>query len=235
MGMNTALLAAAAVFGAVISNGQQASPAGHYEGVIKAPKGEINLAIDIDKIDAVWVGTLDVNVPNGPKGILLEKLTVEGDDISWHLPGLGGVFNGKHNAGQKTIVGTTKASGSEASIEFRRTGEAKVNMPPPSSPITKDLEGKWSGTLEAGGQSLRLVTTFATGPGGTGTGEVVSLDQDGAKMAMTTVKQDGSKVNFEVRSVAGAFTGTLNEPKTELTGEWIQGGGVLPLKLTKAK
>jgi hypothetical protein len=233
--MQNVLFSTVAVFAAAVLSAQEASPTGHYEGVMKAPKGEVNLAIDIDKIDKGWVGTLDVNMPNGPKGILLEKLTVDGDKVSWHLPGLGGVFNGTYNAEQKTIVGSTQTPGGQAALELKRTGDPKVNLPPPSTPITKDLEGKWEGTLAVGDQKLRLEATFVAGPAGTGIGDVVSLDQGGAKMAMTTVAQDGNKVKFEIRSVAGAFSGALNDAKTELTGEWSQGGDVLPLKLTRAK
>ena len=230
-----AVLAGLLLIGAVY--GQQTAPSGRYEGVLKAPNRDITIALDIEKhATQGWIGSVDVNMPNAPKGLLVENLAVDGDNVSWVLPAFGAAkFTGKHNADQKTLNGTAATPGGDLVFELKRTGDAKVNLPGPSSAITPDIEGKWEGTLEVGQNSLRLAITFATGPTGKGTGEIVSVDQGGTKVPITTITQDGKNLKFEARSVAGAYAGTLNDAKTELSGEWTQGGLKAPLVLKKQK
>jgi uncharacterized protein len=216
-------------------SGQQALPAGHYEGVLKAPNAEMTIALDLEKnTKQVWIGSFDINMPNAPKGVPLEKLTVDGDNVSWEMSG--GAFKAKFSAEQKTLNGSASGSGGEVPFEMKRTGDAKVNLPPPSTPMTKDFIGAWEGTVEMQpGQPLRLLATFASDADGKGTGEIVSIDQGGVKIPISTVTQSGSKLNFEIRSVGGTYAGTLNEAKTEIAGEWSQAGRTAPLNFKKQK
>jgi hypothetical protein len=218
-----------------VAHAQQSAPAGHYEGVLKAPNREINIGLDIDKHAARgWVGSVDVNIEKGPKGLLLETISVDGDNVSWVLPAFGNAkFTGKYNGEQKTLAGTASTPGGEVPFELKRTGDAKVNLPAPSTPITKDIEGTWEGTLVINDNTLRLSATFSSGEDGKGKGELISIDQGGAKVPVTTITQDGKSFSFEARSVAGAYTGTLNDAKTELSGEWTQGPLKAPLVLKK--
>jgi hypothetical protein len=215
---------------------QQAPPAGHYEGVLKTPKQDLNIALDLEKhATKGWVGSVDLNMPNAPKGLLVESISVEGDAVSWVLPAFAGSkFSGKHDVEQKTLNGTVATPGGALPFELKRTGDSKVSLPAPSTAIDTDLQGKWEGTLTAGDNALRLSITFASGPDGKGTGDILSIDQQGSpKVALTTVTQDGKNVKFEARSIAGSYIGTLNDAKTELSGEWTQGGLKAPLVLKK--
>ena len=45
-------------------------------------------------------------------------------------------------------VKSTSKKGS-ASFQFKRNGEANVKLPPPSTPLSKDFEDAWEGTLDA--------------------------------------------------------------------------------------
>jgi uncharacterized protein len=220
-----------------ILDAQQVPPAGHYEGTLKGPQGELNIALDLDKHEKLgWVGSIDINMPNAPKGLLAEKIAVDGDNVTWQLMAFGNAtFKAKHDAGQKVLAGTASTPGGDVPFELKRTGDAKVNLPAPSTAITSDVEGRWEGTLEVGEQSLRLVLTFTNGPTGTAMGDVVSVDQGGAKIPMTTITQQGPKLSFELRSVGGSYAGTLNEAKTEAVGEWKQGDRTAPLTLKKQK
>jgi hypothetical protein len=216
---------------------QQPPQAGHYEGVLKAPNRELNIGLDIEKhATKGWVGSVDIKMDNGPKGLLLESIAVEGDNVSWVLPAFGNAkFTGKYNADQKALAGTAATPGGDVPFDLKRTGEAKVSLPAPSTAIAKDMEGTWEGTLDINGNTLRLVATFSTDATGKGAGEIVSVDQSGAKVPVTTVTQDGKNFKFEARSVAGAFTGTVNDANTEVAGEWSQGPVKAPLVFKKQK
>jgi len=233
--MRLILAVEVSLFTAALLSGQQGVLEGRYEGVLKAPNGDTSIALDLEKnAKQVWIGSFDINLPNAPKGIPLEKLTVDGDNVSWQMNG--GAFKAKLNAEQKTLNGSASAAGGEVPFALKRTGDAKVNLPPPSTPITKEFIGPWEGTVEMQpGQPLRLLAIFATDANGKGMGEIVSIDQGGVKIPISTFTQNGSKLNFEIRSVGGSYAGTLNEAKTEIAGEWSQAGRTAPLNLKKQK
>ena len=56
-------------------------------------------------------------------------------------------------------------------------GEPKIEAPPKSSPIGKELEGSWQGALNVQGNTLRLVLDLAT-EAGSGVGD---SDQSGSE------------------------------------------------------
>src|SRR5512132_553867 len=74
----------------------------------------------------------------------------------------------------------------------------------------KDFEGSWQGTLEAGGQKLRLVVTVTKSDAGAYAGKFDSLDQ-GANIAIDTITVNGDAVRFEIKSAAIFYEGTLNK------------------------
>lgn len=94
------------------------------------------------------------------------------------------------------------------------------------------LAGDWQGTLEAGGNSLRIAWHVTVGADGSLSSTVDNLDESifGIKVKSTQVK--GSDVTFTVDdmvdangqqiNVAGSFTGKLNADQTEVTGTWTQ-------------
>lgn len=213
------------------------SAAGHWEGSLQLPNREVNLVLDLAKNDKQsWIGHLSF-VGGGPQEVPLEDLRIGSDTVAFRLGG--GLpdpplFEGKLDPGQKTITGTATQGGNPVEFKLKRTGEAKVVVPVASAPVSKDLEGNWEGTLEAG-QPLRLVLKLKNDAQGHASGSLVSLDQGATDLPLSSIVQDGSKLTYVVKLVGGKYSGSLNEAKTELTGEWSQGGRSLPLKMTRQK
>jgi murein DD-endopeptidase MepM/ murein hydrolase activator NlpD len=94
-------------------------------------------------------------------------------------------------------------------------------------------DGTWQGTLEAGGQQLRLVLTLSKNPDGTYSGRVDSLDQ-GSTIPIDVVTISGDSVRVELKSIGAVFDGKLNADRSELSGQFSQGGGVLPLTFKRS-
>ena len=92
----------------------------------------------------------------------------------------------------------------------------------------KDFEGSWQGTLDAGGQKLRLALTITKSDAGVYAGKLDSLDQ-GANIPIDTITVNGDAVRWEIKSPAIVFEGTLNKERTELTGTFTQSGQQIPL------
>jgi dienelactone hydrolase len=86
----------------------------------------------------------------------------------------------------------------------------------------KDFEGSWQGTLEAGGQKLRLMLTITKSDAGSYAGKLESLDQ-GATIPIDTITVNGDAVHLEIKSPEIVYEGVLNKERTELTGTFTQG------------
>jgi hypothetical protein len=104
----------------------------------------------------------------------------------------------------------------------------------PSTPLSAEFAGRWDGALEAGGRTLRLQVNLKQGPDGKAQGNMVSLDQGAAEIPLSTITQSGNNLTFDARMVGGDYKGAMNEAKTEISGQWTQGGRTLPLVLKKA-
>ncbi|MBL8211436.1 MAG: alpha/beta hydrolase [Bryobacterales bacterium] len=93
---------------------------------------------------------------------------------------------------------------------------------------THPITGDWAGTLQAGGDSLRLALHIQDGPEQTYRGTLDSLSQGAKGLPLASVTRDGAKVRFEVPSVGGKYEGTLSADGLAMEGEWSQ-GVALPL------
>ena len=98
----------------------------------------------------------------------------------------------------------------------------------------KGFEGSWQGTLEAGGQKLRLVVTVTKSDAGAYAGKLDSLDQ-GATIPIDTITVNGDAVRLEIKSPAIVIEGALNKERTELTGKFTQGDQQFPLTFKRGE
>ena len=113
------------------------------------------------------------------------------------------------SADGKTLSGTLSQGGASLPFSVTRTGDAKIEPLPKSTPVTKDVEGSWDATLDADGKLLRLALKLSNTPAGTGTGTIVSVDQGGAEVPIASVVQTGTHLKLLLPTVAGAFDGDL--------------------------
>ena len=98
----------------------------------------------------------------------------------------------------------------------------------------KGFEGSWQGTLDAGGQTLRLVVTVTKSDANAYAAKLESLDQ-GATIPIDTVTVDGDAVRLEIKSPAIVIEGVLNKERTEVTGKFTQGDQQFPLTLKRSE
>lgn len=96
----------------------------------------------------------------------------------------------------------------------------------------KGLEGAWQGTLDAG-EKLRLVLTVSKANDGAYSGKIDSLDQ-GASIPIEVITVNGDSVRLELKTVGAVFEGKLNADRSELTGQFSQGGAILPLAFRRS-
>ncbi|MBZ5583910.1 MAG: hypothetical protein LAQ30_17200 [Acidobacteriia bacterium] len=211
--------------------------AGHWEGVLKAPNQDVALTVDLAKNQkGEWIGTLSMPA-QGAQDIPLSDINVQQETVHFAMlkaPGAP-VLEGKLSADGNAITGAFAASGQSIPFELRRTGEASIKTPPPSTPLSKEFEGNWEGALEAGGQQLRLLLKLSRAADGIATGSVTGIDQGNVEIPIGTITQKDKSLQFEIHAINGSYAGTLSNDGTQITGAWTQAGNSAPLVFKKAK
>ena len=180
---------------------------GHWDGAIQVPGNALGIQVDLAKnAKGEWMGTIDIPAQH-LKGFPLSSVAVKGNAVSFRMKGPQG--------------------GAALTFGLKRIGEARIETPAKSTAIAKDLEGVWEATLDTGGQQLRLTLKMTNQADGTAAGTMISVDQGGAVIPITTITQKGFSLKLELKSINGAFTGELKEGT--LAGQWTQGPGTFPL------
>lgn len=101
----------------------------------------------------------------------------------------------------------------------------------PASP--HDIADTWQGTLHAG-QDLRTIVRITKDDKGGYKGVFYSLDQGANPINLDSVTLQGSEVKFTLKLAGLAYEGKLSADGKSIDGSSSQGGGSLPLVLTRA-
>lgn len=227
------LLAAAHLGAAPVVAQTAAGPAGHWEGAIHVPGQELAIAVDLfGNQDQTWDGAISIPAQN-IKAMPLAEVTVQGDAVGFAMKGVPGEprFKGTLASDRKSMTGGFTQGGAQLTFALAWKGEATRAAPAKSTAVSQDLEGSWEGALDVSGTTLRLVLKLAN-KDGQGTGTLVSVDQGGAEIPITTIVQTGSHLRLEVSTIGAAYEGDLKDG--QLMGTWTQGPGRLPLTFKRA-
>ena len=231
-------LAGAVLFLALGNLGAVAQPApkvaGHWEGTLKPPTGEIGVTVDLAESGAGhWVGSLSIPSANAVD-IPVSSISVENAAVRFSASGLPGspAFDGKLSPDGHALAGIANSGNGPIPFQLKRTGEAKVNLPPPNSPLPRDFEGTWEATVSSEGSQARLVLTLSRASDGTASGTLTSVDQGNTNIPVTAVTIHGKQLKLEVRAVSGSFTGALGKDGA-IKGQWSQGTATLPLTFNR--
>lgn len=215
----------------VLSAGVQAvmHPSGRWEGKIMIPDREMSLTVDLAKTAAgAWIGSLSIP-PSTSIDVPLGTITIEGTVVKFTamLPGRAS-FEGKVSNDGRSLSGTASNAEGSAPFQLTRTGDAMVKLPPASSPLPKQFEGVWEGTVEVNGAVKKIGLRLSPGADGTAIGVLISSEPGAPEIPVTVVTVKGAQLFLESRAVSGSFTGTLGDTG-EIAGEWTQRTMRLPL------
>jgi hypothetical protein len=191
---------------------------------------KLRLALHVKKDDKGGLKAKFDSVDQGAMGIPVSSVSFSDGVLKFAMDDIMASYEGKLDAGRNLIRGTWSQSTASGTLDFARAkprAEAKPRTPKPS-----DIDGDREGSLEAGGQSLRVVLHITSYEDGL-TVKFDSLDQKIAGAPVTTIQRDGTKLKFEMKQFAGTFEGTIDKELKTINGEWSQGGGSLPLTLKR--
>jgi len=213
-------------------------PSGHWEGGIETPEGSIGVVVDLTKDSAGQLaGTIGVP-PQNLRGFPLVIESADGRAITFRFKGTPGnrVFQGVVAEDGTSMSGEFIQSGFTMRFALARKGAAQIDTPIRSAPISKNLEGPWSATLEGtyqNGIKRTVVLTLSNQPDGSSTGTIFNSGE-GLEVPIASITQDASTITLDLRAVGGTFSGKVNTEGTEIVGSFIQGTAVLPLTFRRS-
>jgi hypothetical protein len=216
---------------------QPPNGAGHWEGVIKGAGKDVAITVDL-AVDQKggWVGAMGMPA-QGARDIPLSGITVQGDAVHFRMfdAAESPVFDGKLAAGGAAISGQVSGSGESTAFELKRNGEAVIQTPRASTPLSNDFVGTWEGLLGGGDRQLRLELKLAVTADGTGAGTLMSVGNASPQIPITTITQKDNRVEFEIRAIGGSYSGVLGDSRAEISGNWTQAGAATPLVFHRTK
>jgi len=209
----------------------QAGLAGHWEAEVTGDGSQrIRVSLDLDqKAKSGWIASMGLPADN-KTGLVVKDVTVNGKSVKFVAVELMMTPFNLTLGPEGTLKGTISGRASQP-VEFKRTGEAKVELIPASPAVSKQLEGDWEGSLQTPNRAVRMLFRFKNQPDKTvmatfGTGNAADLP-------LNNVKQTGQKVEFGMRVAHGHFQGTLNREGTEVVGQLTHEDTSMPLTLRK--
>jgi hypothetical protein len=206
---------------------------GHWTATVDSPAGPVAFEIDLDKTAAGWIGSVSIPA-QGATGLPLDNIRFADGKGAFHFKGTPGesTFSGALSADGKTLDGTFTPGQQSIPLKLSRTGEAKVEVPKPSPPVTAEFIGTWEGTVNVG-VALHVRMTISNSKDGAEV-SLVSIDQGGAVIPVSTVTQAGKKLALDIKAAGAQYAGELNAQGTEIKGTFTQVGNSTDLVFTKA-
>ncbi len=215
------------------------SAAGRWEGAAQIPGHELKLIVDLsDEGGKGWIGS--IIVPGfAVKGAPLVDLQGRGGELAFAVKGaLGNERAGRaelraHLTSDGHLAGNFTQGGNSAPFVLEKTGQAQVDLPPRSTPVSKDLEGEWKGDYEMMGYARHATMKFANrGADGT-TVEFVVVGKKVNNVPVSLVIQDGDFVTVRSDEFGITFEGRFVKEAGEIKGTLSQGPMEAPLLLRR--
>jgi uncharacterized protein (TIGR03435 family) len=133
------------------------------------------------------------------------------------------------------ILAVATCTGHLKTVHAQASPASPQSVPPASSaPVSpRDLADTWQGTLHAG-QDLRTIVKITKDDKSTYKGTFYSIDQGSQGFNLDSVVLNGQDVKFTLKLFNLTYTGKLSADGKTIDGSSSQGGGSLPLVLTRA-
>lgn len=203
---------------------------GDWQGTLSAGPVELRLVLHLTP-DGKNGFTATFDSPDqGVKGLGVTSVTLVDSTLKFEVPQVRGSYEGKVNADATAITGTWSQLGNTLPLNLSRAlaASAVKRIPKPS-----DIDGDWEGSVEAGA-ALRVVLHIQTFEDGM-TASLDSPDQRMFGAPATSITRSETKVTFEMKQLAGSFSGTLDAGLTTIDGTWTQLGNSVPLVLKRVR
>ena len=215
------------------------TPEGRWEGVVQIPGRELRLVVDLNEAKGgVWTGS--IILPGlGIKGAALSGIVVSGADVTFDIAhALGSPTQSPpsfraHLVSAEAMIGEMRQGGNAANFSLAKAGPAQVEPPPRSTPVSRALEGQWTGEFELGGYPRHVSITIENHGDAGATAEFAIVGKQNNRLPVELVVQDGNFVRIESPATQVYFEARFVEASGELRGVLELGPTELPLSLRR--
>lgn len=208
---------------------------GTWEGKLTFPGGALRLVVHIEeKADGSLSGSVD-SPDQGANGLGASNFTATATSLSFEVPVVHGAYAGTISPDKKTLSGKWTQGGHSIPLDLGKVAQNEAAAPPKpavDSIAAKQFVGLWEGKLALPSVILRLVLHVSYANGALAA-SLDSPDQGVKGIAVNEVMVDGKKITAKLVIINGAYSGTLSDDGTTLTGSWTQAGNTTILDLKK--
>jgi hypothetical protein len=215
--------------------GASGPAAGHWEGQVQIPGRELGLVIDLAQDNSGrWVGS--AVVPGfGIKGAALTGIAVTDTEISFGIKGaLGGPKLKGRIAADGSLSGDYQQAGNTAPFSLQKTGAAQVEPQRESTPVRKEVEGEWQGTMNYLGNEIHVRLKFMNQHNGKATGQFVIAGKKDTVFTIDLITQEADVLTLELVEIGVTYEGRYRDDLREITGTFHQGAMDIPLNVHAA-
>jgi len=214
--------------------------AGRWEGLVPVPEFPLHVTIDIAPGSAgAWIGSITVpelNLSGAPLADISRHdkavaLTIK--DVLADATAGPAKFEGKLDS-TGALSGTFAQGGNTAPLALKKTGAAQVQVPPQSTAVGKNLEGKWIGDYEFDGYARHVTLRFTNHPGAAATADFIIVGKKENVLPVDFVSLEEGLLLVESHQTGFSFEGRLRKDGGELGGICKQGPYEVPLVLHRA-
>ena len=211
----------------------QAQLAGDWQGTLSASGIELRLVLHITTgKDGALAATLD-SIDQGAYSIPVSAISLNGTAFNMTVDAVHGTYTGTVNKDASEIDGTW-SQGQPLDLNFHRSA---TPLPPPAAPkpaAPTDIDGTWTGTLDANGAKLRIIFKIVNTQDGL-TAQLQSPDQSPVWIPATSVTRVGSTLIIGVNGIGARFEGTIGGDHASINGTFTPFGNAIPLSLQRLK
>jgi hypothetical protein len=205
---------------------------GHWEGSIKLPLKQAQIAVDLSKSgDGQWSGAITFpEVGNTP--LKFDTVTLDGSSLVLMSRPCICMIQGNLSADGKSLDGEF-VSGVLHRVPvvaaMKWVGDAEATRPLPSGAISKDVVGNWTGDLILGKSwegddekplALQFRVLFARDADGIGSGTCTNVFNASKLEPVSRLAQQGTTVRFEINGAAAVYVGQFKDG--QIVGRWSQ-------------
>jgi hypothetical protein len=211
----------------------QVQLAGDWQGTLSAGGQELRLVLHIKAgQDGALTATLD-SVDQGAYGIPVSAISLKDSKLSLTVDAVHGSYEGTVNKDATEIDGKW-SQGQPLELTFKRSASELKAPPEPKPAPPTDIDGTWTGTLDAGTAKLRILFKIVNTQDGL-TAKMQSPDQSPIWIPATAVKRSGSSLTIEIKGIGAVFEGKIADAHDSIDGKFTQMGNELPLALQRVK
>lgn len=213
---------------------------GRWQGQAELPGLVLPMVVDLQQQGAQgWQGSV-ILPGRGVKGAVLEQIRVDERGVAFSLaaafataPSSTATVVELQWQADGQLAGHFSQGGHRAPLRLVRSGEAQVDLPPPSTPPAAELLGRWRGRYELGGY-LREVTITLTAPSASGQqGEIVIVGKRRTVLPIDRVHQGRSFITLDSVQGGVRIEGRLHTDGKRIDGHFQQGPFEAALPLTR--